>query len=422
MDERTAPARGSVADRKLAHRARDGDRLAFGVLYLAHHEVAWRMACATTAFSADAEIALVEGFARVFGALPEVLDEEFVFRPPLLASVRTFAVERLRQTGRLHDPAGLAGPGAVALGRSMGVQPGSVRDAFRCLPELWRTTLWLTAAEGATPQELAAVVGLEPDAVAVIASLSWEKVRDTCLAALQVNPPARCRETVNVLGSYLRGEASQAARQAVEDHFALCGRCAVHGHHLADPQNGLRAAMIPVPPLAADTQHQWIALGSHQQRRRPVVSARPPRPIGQIDHEERISLDPLAASVPTARRFVESVLGRWGATEILEDVQLLASELVTNAVVHARTTIELVLTQCHDVVRLEVHDRRVSLEPVTPVERGRGLQLVEDLAQQWGIVDDDSGKSVWLEIPYPATGRGGSRVRSTPARIIQPVR
>ena len=401
MHDNTAPARDSVADRKLVLRARDGDRLAFGILYLAHHEVAWRMACATTAFSADAEIALVEGFARVFGALPAVLDEEFAFRPRLLASVRTFAVERLHQTGRLHDPAGFAGPGAVGPCRPMGIQPGSLRDAFRWLPEPWRTTLWLAAAEGAAPREIAAVVEMEPDAVAAIASVAWDRVRDTCLAAFQVDPPARCRQTVNVLGSYLRGEASRASRQAVEDHFAVCGRCAVRGDYLADPQSGLRAALIPVPPLAADTQHRWIDLGSHRQQTRPVVQPRPLRPIGRIDYEERISLDPLAASASAARRFVEGALGRWGVTEIREDLQLLASELVTNAVVHARTTIELVLTLRHDAVRLEVYDRRVSLEPVTPVERRRAL-LIEGLAQQWGVIHDGSGKIVWLEIPCPA--------------------
>ena len=160
--------------------------------------------------------------------------------------------------------------------------------------------------------------------------------------------------------------------------------------------------MIPVPPLAADTQHRWIDLGCHHQGNRPVLLTPQRRPIGRVEHEERISLDPLAASVPAARRFVECALGRWGATEILEDVQLLASELVTNAVLHARTTVELVLTQAQEMVRLEVHDRRASLESGTPVERGRGLQLVEGLAQRWGIVDDGSGKVVWLEIPCPA--------------------
>ena len=363
MHETTAPAGGSVADRKLALRAGDGDRLAFGVLYLAHHEVAWRMASATTAFSADAEIALVEGFARVFSTLPEVLDEEFVFRPQLLASVRTFAVDRLRQTGRLHDSGALADPEAGGPGRPMGIQPGSVRAAFRWLPEPWRTTLWLIAAEAATPQETAAVVGLEPDVVTTIASQAWDKVRDICLAALQVDSA----DTT-----------------------------------WPDPQSGLRSVSIPVPPLAADTQHRWIDLGCHHRGRRPVLPTRHSRTLGRVDHEERISLDPLAASVPAARRFVECALGRWGATEVLEDVQLLASELVTNAVLHARTTIDLALTQAQGVVRLEVHDRRAGLEATIPVEPGRGLQVVEGLAQQWGIVDDGGGKIVWLELPCPA--------------------
>src|SRR5581483_4799182 len=150
MHETTAPARDAMADRKLALRAHRGDRLAFGVLYLTHHEVAWRMACATTAFSADAEIALVEGFARVFGELPDALDEEFAFRPLLLASVRAFAVERLRQTGRLHDPAGFAGPGAVA-GPPMGIQPGSLRDGFRWLPEPWPPSHLWPGTKSATP-------------------------------------------------------------------------------------------------------------------------------------------------------------------------------------------------------------------------------------------------------------------------------
>ena len=55
-------SRSSVAELKLAPGSRDGDRTSFGILYLTYHDVAWRMACAITAFLADPEIAVVEGF------------------------------------------------------------------------------------------------------------------------------------------------------------------------------------------------------------------------------------------------------------------------------------------------------------------------------------------------------------------------
>src|SRR6476469_9674600 len=51
--------------------ARAGDRLAFGLLYLRHHAAAWRVACVASRFSPDAELAVIEGFTRIFSALPE---------------------------------------------------------------------------------------------------------------------------------------------------------------------------------------------------------------------------------------------------------------------------------------------------------------------------------------------------------------
>ena len=57
-------------DLTLVQAARSGDRLAFGVLYLRHHAAAWRIACVVSRFSPDAELAVIEGFTRVFSALP----------------------------------------------------------------------------------------------------------------------------------------------------------------------------------------------------------------------------------------------------------------------------------------------------------------------------------------------------------------
>src|SRR2546423_10680315 len=91
-------------DLTLVQAARSGDRLAFGVLYLRHHAAAWRIACVASRFSPDAELAVIEGFTRVFSALPAE-SEEFegggvTFRPYLLACVRQAALDRARAAGR----------------------------------------------------------------------------------------------------------------------------------------------------------------------------------------------------------------------------------------------------------------------------------------------------------------------------------
>ncbi|MGH9038372.1 MAG: sigma-70 family RNA polymerase sigma factor, partial [Acidimicrobiia bacterium] len=57
-------------DAELVAQARDGDRTAFGVLYLRHHAAAWRLASATSGFTDDAELAVLAGFTEVFSSLP----------------------------------------------------------------------------------------------------------------------------------------------------------------------------------------------------------------------------------------------------------------------------------------------------------------------------------------------------------------
>ncbi len=85
--------------------------------------------------------------------------------------------------------------------------------------------------------------------------------------------------------------------------------------------------------------------------------------------------------------------------------RLLVTELVTNAVLHARTELHLIIETEPGIVRLRVEDR----SPGTPVLRhydtddvtGRGLALVEMLATRWGVDPRPDGKSVWCEITFP---------------------
>lgn len=82
---------------------------------------------------------------------------------------------------------------------------------------------------------------------------------------------------------------------------------------------------------------------------------------------------------------------------------LLANELVTNAVLHSRTSVALRVRRGADRLRVEVGDRSDSL-PVArdlgpQAQTGRGLTLVQELAHRWGVERDTDGKVVWFEVP-----------------------
>ncbi|WP_217370621.1 SpoIIE family protein phosphatase [Nonomuraea antri] len=110
-----------------------------------------------------------------------------------------------------------------------------------------------------------------------------------------------------------------------------------------------------------------------------------------------------------ARRFVRQVLGEWRLSHLAEDAVLLTSELVTNAVVHAGTGIELTCrldTDDHPAkLEIEVDDhhpgRALPSEP-PPAESlatsGRGLALAGMLADAWGVTYTRSAKRVWVRM------------------------
>jgi CheY-like chemotaxis protein len=119
--------------------------------------------------------------------------------------------------------------------------------------------------------------------------------------------------------------------------------------------------------------------------------------------EQRVAVNLTAhhTAVLAARRFVRGVLED-ADRALVEDVELLVSELVTNAVVHATSAPRLEVRLSADVVHVAVHDA----DPSLPVKRapdadrpgGRGLQLIERLASRWDAAAHEDGKVVWFEI------------------------
>jgi anti-sigma regulatory factor (Ser/Thr protein kinase) len=111
------------------------------------------------------------------------------------------------------------------------------------------------------------------------------------------------------------------------------------------------------------------------------------------------------ASVPAARRFVRDLL-RKQPGDVLQAAELMATELATNCVQHAQTDFELTITRTQGQIRIEVRDTGAG-SPVprspTPRERtGRGLRIVEAMADSWGIEPSSRGKTVWFTVAQRA--------------------
>lgn len=119
-----------------------------------------------------------------------------------------------------------------------------------------------------------------------------------------------------------------------------------------------------------------------------------------------------AAAVASARRFTESWLGRWKLSHLTETMNLLVTELVTNAVVHGGTGADLKLLFDSECLRVEVRDGSSAKPRVknysTTATTGRGMQIVDALADRWGTTEEDPGKVVWLEFEVKGTSSSGA--------------
>ncbi|WP_329326431.1 SpoIIE family protein phosphatase [Streptomyces luteogriseus] len=153
-----------------------------------------------------------------------------------------------------------------------------------------------------------------------------------------------------------------------------------------------------------------------QQRREPVGHA-----AQHVENRSRSSVitaraaasfEPVGRSVASARSFVRDTLQGWGFADIVDDAVVLTSELVTNAVVHAGTSADVLCLRSDEGARIEVADRYPEREiplQATAInmgspdrEGGRGLQLCAALAGHWGVEYTPTHKTVWFQLDLPA--------------------
>jgi anti-sigma regulatory factor (Ser/Thr protein kinase) len=153
-----------------------------------------------------------------------------------------------------------------------------------------------------------------------------------------------------------------------------------------------------------------------------------------------IGLEPTPPTPRDARAFIAATAQRWELDAIVDEASLVVSELVTNAVLHARTPLEVSLCVAAGKVEIAVRDhdlRPPVLRPVRTdlladldalaastmdvaaghvddrhpslrvgksgsVAAGRGLLIVDAVADEWGVTERADGKIVWLTMAAPA--------------------
>ncbi len=127
-------------------------------------------------------------------------------------------------------------------------------------------------------------------------------------------------------------------------------------------------------------------------------------------HRAPVRLRSAPDSVSRARAAVREALSEWGLHDLVDTAALLASEVTTNVLLHARTEFELRVDRQDGRVRVSVSDgsprpatrRRYGLDAGT----GRGLGLVETLSLDWGTeaAAPPWAKTVWFELDEAGAG------------------
>ncbi|MEW2402338.1 ATP-binding protein [Streptomyces sp. NPDC046862] len=119
-----------------------------------------------------------------------------------------------------------------------------------------------------------------------------------------------------------------------------------------------------------------------------------------------------AEEVAALRRLMRLHLGLWGLHEVTDEAQLCVSELVSNVITHVGpgTPATLAVSMNGTYLRIEVHDPDTRALPTlvaanTESEGGRGMALVDALADRWGVQLREDRKVTWCEL---ATGLASS--------------
>jgi anti-sigma regulatory factor (Ser/Thr protein kinase) len=170
--------------------------------------------------------------------------------------------------------------------------------------------------------------------------------------------------------------------------------------------HGVLRSVRAVSPQTRVVLHAWAAdvtdvPGTEQWLARLVRIVVDPDQAAALD--ARLVLPEEIRSVPVARRFVNDLLTQWELPDLAPPCELVAAELVANAVQHVGGPSALELTHTGSGIRIAVADVGLGmpdLQVLGPMNQsGRGLHIISAFSTSWGVDQlDDGGKLVWAEM------------------------
>ncbi|WP_075692280.1 PAS domain S-box protein [Streptomyces acidiscabies] len=174
------------------------------------------------------------------------------------------------------------------------------------------------------------------------------------------------------------------------------------GYRLAELTRTLDAAFATVSGLETIADGVLAALlpdvEDHNDDVTLLLARLPDAPLASAT----TALPALASSIGDGRSFLTKTLTVWNCAHLADDARLLVSEVLTNALQHAQGPLGLHLRRTTADVTIEISDHSPHLpQPRLAApddESGRGLLLVDTLADSWGVRPTDDGKTTWFTL------------------------
>jgi RNA polymerase sigma factor (sigma-70 family) len=240
-----------LGDAELVARVRTRDDAPYAELYRRHRRAATALA-RTLTDRAAADDVVAEAFEKLLLRIRAGGGPQTAFRPYLLQTVRTVAVDSSRRGRRVvvaDDPnatSDLLGSPDDSLFDSV-YERTTLARAFGALPGRWQTFLWLSCVEGADRQEIATILGIKVGGVSQLGTRAREGLRRAFLDAHLVNAPSTtCSEIWPLLSGSVRGVLTPPQNKKVDGHVSECVYCRDALAELDSVNAGLGMLLAPL--------------------------------------------------------------------------------------------------------------------------------------------------------------------------------